>query len=65
MVLGKLPVPGRHTNLDYSRARAYCSCNRWSDGAMVLGKVPVPGFKTNLDYSRARAYCALGLLRLQ
>ena len=28
MVLGKLPVPGRPTNLDYSRARAYCSCNR-------------------------------------
>ena len=22
-VLGKLPVPGRPTNLDYSRARAY------------------------------------------
>ena len=28
MVLGKLPVPGRHTNLDYSRARAYCACSR-------------------------------------
>ena len=26
-VLGKLPVPGRPTNLDYSRARAYCACN--------------------------------------
>ena len=24
MVLGKLPVPGRPTNLNYSRARAYC-----------------------------------------
>ena len=24
MVLGKLPVPGRPTNLDYSRARAHC-----------------------------------------
>ena len=23
MVLGKLPVPGRPTNLDYSRAKAY------------------------------------------
>ena len=23
-VLGKLPVAGRPTNLDYSRARAYC-----------------------------------------
>ena len=27
MVLGKLPVPGRPANLDYSRARAYCSCS--------------------------------------
>ena len=25
---GKLPVPGRPTYLDYSRARAYCACNR-------------------------------------
>ena len=31
MVLGKLPVPGRPTYLDYSRARAYCACGgcRW------------------------------------
>ena len=28
MVLGKLPVPGRPTCLDKSRARAYCSCSR-------------------------------------
>ena len=28
MVLGKLPVPGRPTNLDYSRARAYYACSR-------------------------------------
>ena len=28
MVLGKLPVPGCPTNLDYSRARAYCACSR-------------------------------------
>ena len=28
MVLGKLPVPGRPTNLDKSRARAYCACSR-------------------------------------
>ena len=26
-VLGKLPVPGRPTNVDYSRARAYCACS--------------------------------------
>ena len=28
MVLGKLIVPGRTTNMDYSRARAYCACSR-------------------------------------
>ena len=27
-MLGKLPVPGRPTDLDYSRARAYCACSR-------------------------------------
>ena len=32
MVLGKLSAPGRPTNLDNSRARAYCTCRRcgWS-----------------------------------
>ena len=28
MVLGKLLVLGRPTNLDYSRARAFCACRR-------------------------------------
>ena len=28
MVLGKLPVPGRPTNLADSGARAYCACSR-------------------------------------
>ena len=28
MVLGKLSVPGPPTNLDNSRARVYCACNR-------------------------------------
>ena len=28
MVLGKLPAPGRPTNLDYSRAGAYCAYSR-------------------------------------
>ena len=27
MMLGKLPVPGRPTNLDHSMARAYCACS--------------------------------------
>ena len=32
-MLGKLPVPGRPTNLDYSRVRACCACSRcgWGD----------------------------------
>ena len=32
MVLGKLLVPGRPTNLDNSRARAYCACSRCGGG---------------------------------
>ena len=28
MVLGKLPVPGRPTNLVFSRVKAYCACSR-------------------------------------
>ena len=28
MVVGKLPVPGHPTNLDQSRARAYCACSK-------------------------------------
>ena len=27
MVLDKLPMPGRPTNLDHSRAKAYCPCS--------------------------------------
>ena len=34
MVLGKLPVPGRPTHLDYSRARAYCACSRCGWGCL-------------------------------
>ena len=40
MVLGKLPVPGRPTYLDCSRARACCTCSRcgWGlFGWLVLG----------------------------
>ena len=34
MVLGKLPVPGRLTTLDYGRARAYCACSRCGWGLL-------------------------------
>ena len=33
-MLGKLAVPGRPTNLDYSRATAYCSCSRCGLGLL-------------------------------
>ena len=35
-MLGKLPVPGRPTNLDYSRAWAYCACSRCGWGGLVI-----------------------------
>ena len=39
MVLDKLPVPGRPTNLDDSRARAYCAYSRcgWGGGGVGGG----------------------------
>ena len=39
MVLGKLPVPGRPTYLNKSRARAYCACSGcgWVGWLVVLG----------------------------
>ena len=36
MVLGKLPVPGRPTYLDKSRARAYCACSRCGWGCLNI-----------------------------
>ena len=36
MVLGKLPVPGRPANLDFSRARAYCACSRCGWGCLDI-----------------------------
>ena len=35
-VLGKLPVPGRPTSLDYSKARAYCACSRCGWGCLDI-----------------------------
>ena len=35
-VLGKFSVPGRPTNLDYSRARAYCTCSRCGWGCLYI-----------------------------
>ena len=36
MVLGKLPVQGRPTNLDYSTARAYCACRGLGGGCLFI-----------------------------
>ena len=36
MVLGKLPVPGRSTSLDNSRAGAYCACSRCRCGVDIF-----------------------------
>ena len=36
MVLGKLPVPGRPTNLDHSRARACCACSGYGWGFLDI-----------------------------
>ena len=35
-MLGKFPLPGRPTNLDYSRARAYCACGRCGWGCLDI-----------------------------
>ena len=36
MVLGKLLVPGRSANLDYSRARAFSACRRCAWGRLDI-----------------------------
>ena len=36
MVLDKLTVPGRPTNLDYSRTGAYCACRRCGGGVLTF-----------------------------
>ena len=36
MVLGKLPVPGRPTYLEWSRARAYCAFSRCGWGCLEI-----------------------------
>ena len=57
-VLGKLSVPGCPTNVDYSRASAYCACSRggWGlCGHFFLSTItslfflPLSGRRPNLD----------------
>ena len=56
MVLGKLPVPGRPTYLDSSRARAYCACSRCGWGLfghflyfISLFFLPLSGRRPDID----------------
>ena len=57
MVLGKLPVPGRPTCLDKSRARAYCTCIRCGWGLFghfyshlfFLSFLPLFGRRPDID----------------
>ena len=41
MELGKHPVPERPTNLDYSRARAYCSLDIFFSRLSLLSSSPL------------------------
>ena len=56
MVLGKLPVPGRPTNLDESRARAYGACRGWGvvwtflfSSILSLLFLPLSGRRPDID----------------
>ena len=63
MVLDKLPVPGRPTNLDYSRTRAYCTCSRCGWGCLDLFFssiishffLPLFGRRLDIDWYTVRA----------
>ena len=65
MVLGKLPVPGRPTNLDNSGARAYCACSRcgWGCLDIFLSSITSPFSLPLRETARYRLkYCLKGPL---
>ena len=66
MVLGKLPVPGRPSNLDHSRARAYCACSgcRWGLFGHFFSRLSFLFFSPSLwETARYRLkYCLKGPL---
>ena len=49
--LGKLPVPERPTNVDDSRARAYCACSgcMWGLFGHFFSHLPLSGRRPNID----------------
>ena len=64
-MLGKLPVPGRPTNLDYSRERAYRACGRCGGGCLdiFLSSILSLFFLPLLETARYRLeYCLKGPL---
>ena len=64
MVLGKFPVPGRPTNLDYSMTRIYCACSRCGLGLFghLFSLLSPPLWET----ARYRlTYCLKGPLSLK
>ena len=69
MVLGKLPVPGGPTNLDYSRARAYCACSRCGWGCLdIFSLIYHFSFLSHSLWVTALyrlKYCLKGLLSLR
>ena len=63
MVLGKLSVPGRPTNLDYSSARAYCACSRCRWGCLDIFLSSAFSFLSSSLWETARyrlKYCLKG-----
>ena len=69
MVLGKLLVPGRPTNLDHRRARAYCACSGcgWGlFGHFFLSPIISLSFLPLWETARYRLkYCLKGPLSLK
>ena len=66
MVLGKVPVLRRPTNLDYSRARAYCACSRCGWGCLEmfflqsiisLFFLPLSGRRSDIDRNTVPKGC--------
>ena len=63
MVLGKLPVPGRPTNLDHSRARACSRCGWGMFGHFFSRLSFLSLFSLSLETARYRLkYCLKGPL---
>ena len=65
MVLGKLPVPGRPTNLKYSRARAYCAVGAGRGCLVIFSLVYHFSFLSPSLWETALyrlKYCLKGLL---